>query len=359
MKTEIVFNFDTTGSMWPVLTQVRQNLNTTIARLFKEIPELRIGIGANGDYCDRGRPYITAHTDLTDDLEHLRKFVTTVQSTGGGGNGGEAYELALRESRTKYTWTQDANKILVMIGDEVAHTPTFRDNTDRIDWRKEVQALRDQGVAVYTIQALDRRDQNASSYYQNQAEIGGGYYLRLDQFSEIVDLIMAITYRQVGVDRLLEYETEVASKRMISRTLDLSFNVLSGRKQSVRHAVIASTDLQPVAPGRFQTLYVDADQPIKKFVEDNQLPFKTGRGFYEFTKREEVQEKKEVILRDLTTGDMYCGDEARNIIGLPKGQRGMIKPDLAGKYQVFIQSTSYNRKLIAGTTFLYEVDQTT
>lgn len=365
-KVEIVFNFDTTGSMYPVLTKVRENLDAIVTRLFKELPQLRIGIGANGDYCDAGRPYITAHTDLTDKLFDLSKFIREVRPTGGGGNGGEAYELALRETRTKYSWSADSAviKILVMIGDEIAHPPMHGGNMQRIEWRQEAKALLDQGISIYTIQALDRRDQNASAFYSNLAEIGGGCYMRLDQFDEIVPLVQAIAFRQISTERVKEFETEVASKGLISRTLDRSFSVLSGRVSnfqspttSTRYAAAATSgDLVPVSPGRFQVLPITEDVVIRNFVESQSLPFKTGRGFYEFTKREEVQERKEVILKDRTTGDMFCGDAARNIIGLPKGERAMLKPDPNSKYQVFIQSTSYNRKLIAGSNFLYEVD---
>jgi len=350
--------------MYPVLAEVRKKLHDTVGRLFNELPNLRIGIGANGDYCDlRYYGYVTKNIDLSTNVNRLQDFIRDVNSTGGGGNGGEAYELVLRNAQTAYSWTPNATKILVMIGDEVAHKPTFRDNTDRIDWRIEAEKLRQQGIQIYTIQALDRRDQNASQYYANLAEMGGGLYLRLDQFTDIVELVMGITYRQVGTDRVEQYEREVAATRMINRTLDRSFSVLAGRATNFDSVVSAryqaaatSGDLVPVSPGRFQTLIVDRDCDIRTFVESNQLPFKTGRGFYEFTKREEVQERKEVVLRDRTTGDMFCGDQARNIIGLPKGMRGKISPDKLSNYQVFIQSTSYNRKLITGTTFLYEVD---
>ena len=51
---------------------------------------------------------------------------------------------------------------------------------------------------------------------------------------------------------------------------------------------------------------------------------------------------------------MYTGGEARNFIGLPFGERGKIKPKLFDEYEVFIQSTSSNRKLMPETKFLYE-----
>lgn len=58
---------------------------------------------------------------------------------------------------------------------------------------------------------------------------------------------------------------------------------------------------------------------------------------------------------DRRTGDMFSGAQAREIIGLPFGSRGRLKPTLLDEWMVFFQSTSYNRKLIGGTRFLYEV----
>ena len=84
--------------------------------------------------------------------------------------------------------------------------------------------------------------------------------------------------------------------------------------------------------------------------------FQKGKGFYEFTKSELIQEYKEVVLRDKATGDMFSGEKARQMIGLGMGERARVKPAYLDQFDVFVQSTSYNRKLIGGTRFLYEVD---
>jgi hypothetical protein len=118
----------------------------------------------------------------------------------------------------------------------------------------------------------------------------------------------------------------------------------------------AEADLHAVAPGRFQVLEVDKDAPIKKFVQENGLTFKTGRGFYEFTKTETIQGYKEIILMDRATGDLFEGEKAREMLGLPLGETARIRPSALEKYMVFVQSTSANRKLIGGTRFLYEVE---
>ena len=93
---------------------------------------------------------------------------------------------------------------------------------------------------------------------------------------------------------------------------------------------------------------------IRTFVENNHLSFKTGRGFYEFTKPEKISDKKEVVLVDKRSGDMFTGPEACTMIGA--GGANKIKPTAFDKWRVFVQSTSYNRVLMPETGFLYEVD---
>ena len=50
------------------------------------------------------------------------------------------------------------------------------------------------------------------------------------------------------------------------------------------------------------------------------------------------------------------GQKARELLGLSAGESARIKPTSLEKYIVFVQSTSYTRKLIGGTRFLYEVE---
>ena len=76
-----------------------------------------------------------------------------------------------------------------------------------------------------------------------------------------------------------------------------------------------SDGLVAVDPSRFQVLHVEARSSIKDFVLENSLIFKTGRGFYEFTKPEIISHKKEVVLVDRATGDMFTGREAAEMIG--------------------------------------------
>lgn len=82
--------------------------------------------------------------------------------------------------------------------------------------------------------------------------------------------------------------------------------------------------------------------------------FLKGAAFYQLTKTEaRVQADKLIVIRDKTTGKMYSGSEARTLIGLPTTGNARLHPGDHGNYDLFIQSTSVNRKLVAGTGVLY------
>jgi hypothetical protein len=346
-RVEIVFSFDTTGSMYPCLAQVRKKVGATVSRLMKEIPGIRIGVIAHGDYCDEGSTYVTKSLDLTDDKDAIVRFVERVEATGGG-DAPECYELVLHQAR-KLSWTEGYTKALVLIGDDVPHSPG--QNPRKLDWRSEVDALGKQGIPVYGVQALNRR--HATPFYKELALKSGGFHLNLDQFAYITDTLLAICLKQSGDMKLQAYEAEVAEAGRLTRGLNNVFNTMLKRTTPTAYA---ATDLRAVATGRFQFLDVELDSPIKNFVTENGLKFKAGRGFYEFTKTETIQGRKEIVLMDRKTGDLFSGDGARELLGLPPGETVRIRPASLEKYVVFVQSTSNNRKLMGGSRFLYEVE---
>ncbi|XP_078609420.1 uncharacterized protein LOC144880799 [Branchiostoma floridae x Branchiostoma japonicum] len=354
---EIVFCFDTTGSMYPCLAEVRKKIQDVVKRLHKDISGIRMALMAHGDYQDAATTYDVTWLDFTTDEKKLCNWAKSVKSTCGY-DADECYELALRKARTQLSWTPGTQRSLVMIGDCGPHAPTYHLNKDNIDWQKEVKLLAEMGVHIYAVQALGYSPRGG--FYNEMARRTHGCHLNLNQFSSIVDFMMAICYRERGAEQLEAYEKEVRSRRGgggMNRELHQLFDALAGRKTTFTAAgagAAAAGDLEPVSPSRFQVLTVDERCDIKTFVSNNSLIFKTGRGFYEFTKPEKISDKKEVVLVDKTTGDMFTGPEACEMIGA--GGSGRIKPASLDSWRVFVQSTSYNRVLMPGTGFLYEVD---
>jgi hypothetical protein len=100
----------------------------------------------------------------------------------------------------------------------------------------------------------------------------------------------------------------------------------------------------------------EAGTQIRDFVEKrlNGQPMLKGAAFYQLVKTEDkIQDYKLIAIRDKNTGTIYCGREARDLIGLPQFGDARVRPDTAGNYQVFVQSTSVNRKVNENTQLMY------
>lgn len=349
---DIMIIFDTTGSMYPCLGQVRNNVEGLVKKLFDEIPDVRISVMAHGDYCDEKSTYITKLMDFTTEKDKICHFIKNVEATHGG-DAPEAYEYALYQSRTA-SWKSGTSKSLIIIGDDVPHTPEYHLNHRHLDWKNEAKLLAESGIKIYSVQALGRR--HATNFWNSLAEITDGYHLNLNQFSDIKNLILAVGYQQVSNQRVLDYENELIVNGQMNRNLDSIFSSVLKRKSTYVPEKISDVgELKPVSPSRFQVMKVDSEIAIKEFVLNNGIEFKIGRGFYEFTKRVEVQSHKEIILMDKKTGNFFTGNAARQIAGIPIGVSAKVSPENLPDYYVFIQSTSVNRKLLSGTRFLYEV----
>lgn len=92
---------------------------------------------------------------------------------------------------------------------------------------------------------------------------------------------------------------------------------------------------------------------IREFVEAQGETYRTGAAFYQLSKSEEVQGFKLICVRHKISGKVYAGENARVLLGLPRGGSIKVSPGSTGEYEVFVQSTSVNRKLIAGTSLIY------
>jgi hypothetical protein len=116
--------------------------------------------------------------------------------------------------------------------------------------------------------------------------------------------------------------------------------------QTVRSA------LTPLAQNQYHIIPVHQDSPIREYVYSRGLDYVIGKGFYQLTKTETIQPQKQIAIREKATGKVYWGDAARDLLGLDRHTAVRVKPNLNPEYDVFVQSTSVNRKLIANTDVL-------
>lgn len=122
--------------------------------------------------------------------------------------------------------------------------------------------------------------------------------------------------------------------------------------QKVKNSLVDITNEIDV----YQVMMNQNGMQIRDFVEAARvgIPMKKGAAFYQLTKKEdEVQDYKQILIRDKKTGKIYGGTHSRQLLGLPFTGTVKIVPGNHGNYDIFIQSTSVNRKLVGGTIVLY------
>jgi len=128
---------------------------------------------------------------------------------------------------------------------------------------------------------------------------------------------------------------------------------------AVTGSVVKAAGLKSVS---VVTLAVSETQPIREFVESRGYAYVIGQAFYQLTKPEVIQPGKLIAVRHRLSGKVFTGPDARSVLGLP-GHEVKVAPSVAGtgvsgspyghvEYDIFVQSTSVNRKLVPGTTLL-------
>lgn len=354
---DLLIVFDDTGSMSSVRKQVRQKIDELTSTLFKEVKDLRIAVFIQNDYCDA--PNELMMQDFTDSASTIKKFVHS-DSPCGGGDSDECYELSLNKARS-LNW-KSPNRALVIIADAEPHKVgyTYRGIRYDLDWKVECAALAEMDVQIYSVQALGNR--SATYFYEQMARITNGVKLDLSQFAHVETYIKAIAYRQSGnLDKFEnsdpQFKTNLSLKNMFQKLRGFSGD--------------RSLEDKMEFLSKFQVLKVDTDgeTSIRDFVEMNGCTFQKGKGYYQLIERtadgkansEEVQANKEVIFVDKSTGEVNSDTfSCRKLLGVPFGTKGKVKPlqipDVMDKYEIFIQSNSYNRKLDPGVKFLYELE---
>ena len=168
----------------------------------------------------------------------------------------------------------------------------------------------------------------------------------------------------ISSDNVIEWETTKEGLEQTFRTTAASFdNYYSGRTRGVK----ASTSffVQPDLSNKtkeikklndvssdFHLLEAKKEEVIRPFIESKFGHYNIGSAYYLLQKTEKVQSNKDVVLMDKFNKKMYGGRQARDIIGLPHNADAKVEPGNHGAYDIFVQSTSVNRKIPRGSKIL-------
>ncbi|MBH5338733.1 VWA domain-containing protein [Streptomyces pactum] len=127
--------------------------------------------------------------------------------------------------------------------------------------------------------------------------------------------------------------------------------VFSTGAEAVNKDTIKAAGLTPVDPSRYRLIPVGREAGIREWVQECGHTFRTGCAFYQLSKSEKVQARKQIAVLEKKTDRVYMGPEARALLGLPD-MEVRVKPDHNDEFTIFVQSTSVNRKLVPNTRLL-------
>lgn len=110
-------------------------------------------------------------------------------------------------------------------------------------------------------------------------------------------------------------------------------------------------NLEALHPGQYRLYNVGSESArIDEFIEEQtRRAYKRGEAYYQLVKREKVQASKEIAI--MGAKGLYVGAAARDLLGLPSYEVP-VGPGDHTEYDVYIQSTSNNRKLVPGQKVL-------
>ena len=168
---------------------------------------------------------------------------------------------------------------------------------------------------------------------------------------------------------ILEWETSArGAERASVQTSSAMTSFYESRAKGVTSTTRFYADLENVSSEAIKAAMVDISsqvmfwpvgsgegESIREFCENKSGgQMLRGAAFYRLDKLEpRVQQDKLIAIRDKTTGAVYEGAAARDLLGLPHFGNVRLAPGSTGNFDVFIQSKSVNRKLPAGTEVMW------
>jgi len=216
---EIVFAFDSTGSMGPVLKATKERMARMVRALHALVPDARIGVVT---YRDHGKQekYLTRSVPLDRDLYRSLAFLLTVDADGGGDRPEavlEALDVAIAQP-----WSPRARRVVVVIGDAPAHRETEGELA-----RRAQRFCQDGSTFVHTIvtasDLIGQPERDVQRSFQNLARAGRGACVTAERDDTILRQVLSLAVGAEFRDNIDELFTLVEERegKIATRALDL------------------------------------------------------------------------------------------------------------------------------------------
>ena len=181
-----------------------------------------------------------------------------------------------------------------------------------------------------------------------------GYNLLTGQFRISSDNVQVWEATSEGMDCATHSNVQAFSNYAHSRSMGLTSVPtfykdvdLSGLKTSEVKAELHDMSSD------FQVVNVNYEDNIKDFVQKNtSKTYTKGCAAYQLSKKEMIQHYKELYVREVGKKAIYGGNAARQLLGFKEGVNIKANPLDLSKYEIYVVSTSVNRKLVPGTKLL-------
>lgn len=141
---DLVFVIDRSASMVDEIYEVKSQLQKMMALIKKQNPRLRVGVVSYESTAEM--------VDLTEDSQKVAKFLQDIAVAGGI----EIVDKALEAAIDKMTWRPNAQKVIILIGDEPPNNYSDRGRFVRGELRSYEMAhkARQKGIIVHTISTI-------------------------------------------------------------------------------------------------------------------------------------------------------------------------------------------------------------
>jgi hypothetical protein len=216
---EIVFVFDSTGSMTRTIRDAKATISRMLAVLRALVPDARIGLVT---YRDRGprEEYLVRSVPLDTDFHRAANFVQFVTADGGG-DLPEDVRAGLREAFAQ-PWSRGSRRVVVLAGDAPPHA------ADRDRLLAEVRAFASNGRSfVHALltapSAAADVDAEALAAFQDIAAAGRGICQRLANGDLVLQRVLTLAFgREFDRDVASAVQAvDAATQRVDVRSLDL------------------------------------------------------------------------------------------------------------------------------------------
>jgi hypothetical protein len=216
---EIVFVFDSTSSMDPVIQSTRESLARMLEVLHALVPESRVGAVT---YRDNGRyeEYLTRSVPLGQDFYRSINFVHSVRARGGGDRPEAVFEAL--EVAVQQNWQRGARRVIVLVGDAPPHHKSESQIEKLVrnftrDNRSFVHAI------MTPVDEAGRIEQDTLQSFGRIAEFGRGACLPLEKGGTILRQVLSLAigneFRQ-SIDDVYDLVAR-QQKRVPARFLDI------------------------------------------------------------------------------------------------------------------------------------------